>query len=177
MHSEPEILSCLTSFESAHMKTKAARMGHYHADGDGELICKDVLSFLKDHGTSYSWNSADTPELNSTSEPRSRTLGERTICLSIWSGLPSLSGGMHMKLQIILKEDFPLELLRPICRHMNFLRASLQIYHILESEAVKRLLEYLVIISEKISLRKLTMVTWWDTQIVVKLAIKFGYRV
>ena len=56
-------------------------MRHYHADGGAELISKQVLTILKREGTDYTWNPADTPELNATSERKFRTLGER--CLSM----------------------------------------------------------------------------------------------
>ena len=84
----PDVLNCLTLFEVSHMKTRTADVGHYHADGGAELICNEVLLFLKEIGATYSWNPADTPELNATSERRFRTLGERTVCLLIRSGLP-----------------------------------------------------------------------------------------
>ena len=46
-----------------------------------ELISKQVLVILKREGTDYTWNPADTPELNAISERKFRTLGER--CLSM----------------------------------------------------------------------------------------------
>ena len=83
-----DILFCLKNFIEEHCRLKEIKIKHYHADGGSELICKEVLALLKEMGSSYSWTPADTPELNSTSERRFRTLGERTICLLIRSGLP-----------------------------------------------------------------------------------------
>ena len=83
-----DILFCLKHFEENSLRPMSVKLKHYHADGGSELICQEVLSFLKSMGSTYSWTPADTPELNSTSERRFRTLGERSICLLIRSGLP-----------------------------------------------------------------------------------------
>jgi hypothetical protein len=82
-----DIINCIKKFFES-VKSLNARIKHYHADGGPELISKELLLLLKDIGATYTWNPADTPELNSTSERRFRTLGERTICLLIRSGLP-----------------------------------------------------------------------------------------
>ena len=64
------------------------KIKHYHADGGAELISKQVLNLLRREGARYTWNPADTPELNSTSERKFRTLGERCLSMLLRSGLP-----------------------------------------------------------------------------------------
>ena len=70
------------------LHSHGAELKHYHADGGAELISKQVLALLKREGTCYTWNPADTPELNATSERRFRTLGERCLSMLLRSGLP-----------------------------------------------------------------------------------------
>ena len=53
-----------------------------------ELINKQVLALLRREGSKYSWNPADTPELNATSERKFRTLGERSLSMLLRSCLP-----------------------------------------------------------------------------------------
>ena len=47
-----------------------------------------MLAILKREGARYTWNPAETPELNATTERRFRTLGERTLSMVIRSCLP-----------------------------------------------------------------------------------------
>jgi hypothetical protein len=51
-----------------------AKIKHYHTDGGAELINKQVFALLKREGARYTWNPADTPELNSTPELNYRCL-------------------------------------------------------------------------------------------------------
>jgi hypothetical protein len=60
---------------------------HYHADGAGKLVGRETLDYLDSRGVSYSWSPTDTPEMNSVTERRWRTLNEMTCCLLIRSGL------------------------------------------------------------------------------------------
>ena len=71
------------------LKVFMVQIKHYLADGGAELISKAVLGMLKEFGATYSWNPADTPELNSTTERRYRTLGERCLSLLLRSSLPT----------------------------------------------------------------------------------------
>ena len=64
------------------------KIKHYHGDGGAELISKQVLKLLRRETSKYSWNSADTPELNATSERKFRTLGERSLSMLLRSLLP-----------------------------------------------------------------------------------------
>ena len=62
---------------------------HYHADGGAELIDQRIKSYLlQTFGTTVTWSSTDTPELNSISERKFRTLGEMTLAMLADSGLP-----------------------------------------------------------------------------------------
>ena len=70
------------------LKKFGANIKHYHADGAAELIGKQVLVILKREGATYTWNPAETPELNSTTERRFRTIGERALSMLLSAGLP-----------------------------------------------------------------------------------------
>ena len=59
------------------LRARRASIKHYHADGAAELIGKSILNTLKKIRATYSWNPADTPELNATSERRFWILNER----------------------------------------------------------------------------------------------------
>ena len=65
------------------------KIKHYHADGGKELISKAVITKLQTEGSRYTWTPADTPELNSTSERKWRTLGEMCLSMLLRSGLPT----------------------------------------------------------------------------------------
>ena len=83
-----EFIEKLRDLIDVKLKVLGAKIGHYHADGGAELISKQVLSLLKREGARYTWNPAETPELNSTSERRFRTLSERTLSMLLRAGLP-----------------------------------------------------------------------------------------
>jgi hypothetical protein len=53
-----------------------------------ESNSKQVLNMLRREGARYTWNPADTPELNATSEKKFRTLGERCLSMLLHSGMP-----------------------------------------------------------------------------------------
>ena len=62
---------------------------HYHADGGAELIDQSVKGYLLQKcGTTVTWSSTDTPELNAISERKFRTIGEMTLSMLSDSGLP-----------------------------------------------------------------------------------------
>ncbi len=81
MKTRDEYIEKLRHLVDVELHSHGVKLKHYHADGDAELISKQVLTLLKREGSRYTWNPADTPELNATSERKFRTLGER--CLSI----------------------------------------------------------------------------------------------
>ena len=61
---------------------------HFHTDGGKELIDQRVRSYLlKKFGTHITWSSTDSPEQNSVSERKFRTLGEMTLAMLADSGL------------------------------------------------------------------------------------------
>ena len=74
-----EFIEKLRDLIDVKLKSHGVKIKHYHADGGAELISKLVLTLLKREGARYTWNPAETPELNSNSERRFRTLGERTL--------------------------------------------------------------------------------------------------
>ena len=58
---------------------------YYHADGGAELIDQRIKSYpLSTFGTTVTWSSTDTPQLNAISERKFRTLGDMLAD----SGLP-----------------------------------------------------------------------------------------
>ena len=88
MTDRDEFIEKLRDFVDGKLKSHGEKIRHYHADGGAELISKKVLAILKREGARYTWNPADTPELNATTERRFRTLGERSLSMIIRSNLP-----------------------------------------------------------------------------------------
>ena len=86
---EPDILSCIKDLcENVLPRFGQHRWKHYHADGAGELIGSSIKKYLTlRFGTHMTWSSTDTPELNSVSERKFRTLGEMTLAMLLRSGL------------------------------------------------------------------------------------------
>jgi hypothetical protein len=61
---------------------------HYHTDGAKELQGETIKNYLMaKYGTTITWSSTDTPEQNSISERKFRTLGEMTLAMLLRSGL------------------------------------------------------------------------------------------
>jgi hypothetical protein len=71
----------LEKYISIDSKKIADDVKHYHADGAGEFVGRDTLDYLDSVGILYSWSSTDTPEMNSVTERKWRTLNEMTRCL------------------------------------------------------------------------------------------------
>jgi hypothetical protein len=88
MKTRDEFIEKLRDLIDVKLKSHGVKIKHYHADGGAELISKLVLTLLKREGARYTWNPAETPELNSNSERRFRTLGERTLSMLLRSSLP-----------------------------------------------------------------------------------------
>jgi hypothetical protein len=87
MTDRDEFIEKLRNFVDVKLRRHGAKIRHYHADGGAELISKKVLAILKREGARYTWNPAETPELNATTEQRFCTLGERTLSMVIRSCL------------------------------------------------------------------------------------------
>ena len=65
------------------------RLSVYHADGGAELIDKSIQEYLHSKfGTSITWSSTDSPEMNGVSERRFRTAGEMTLAMLSDAGFP-----------------------------------------------------------------------------------------
>ena len=88
MTDRDEFIEKMRDFVDGKLKSHGVKIRHYHADGGAVLISKKVLAILKREGAQYTWNPADTPELNATTERRFRTLGERSLSMIIRSNLP-----------------------------------------------------------------------------------------
>ena len=88
MTTRDESIEKLRDLVDVQLKRFQVKIKHYHADGAAELIGKQVVQILKREGATYSWNPAETPEMNATTERKFRTLGERTLCMILRSGLP-----------------------------------------------------------------------------------------
>jgi hypothetical protein len=84
-----EAIQNLKRFIETDSKKLGESIKHYHADGAGELVGKDTLDYLDALDVSYSWSPTDTPEMNSVTERKWRTLNEMTRCLLMRSGLPT----------------------------------------------------------------------------------------
>ena len=88
MKTRDEYIEKLRHLIETELHSHRAKIKHYHADGGAELISKQVLALMKREGARYTWNPADTPELNATSERNFRTLGERCLSMLLRAGLP-----------------------------------------------------------------------------------------
>ena len=87
MKTRDQYFEKLRYFVDVELRRHNVKIKHYHADGGAELISKQVLNLLRREGARYTWNPADTPELNATSERKVRTLGERCLSMLLRSGL------------------------------------------------------------------------------------------
>ena len=105
MKTRDESIEKLRDLVDVQLKRFQVKIKHYHADGAAELIGKQVVQILKREGATYSWNPAETPELNATTERKFRTLGERTLCMILPDCLWT-SGGTPMRQVIILLIDY-----------------------------------------------------------------------
>ncbi len=88
MKTRNEYIEKLRHLNETELHSHRANIKHYHVDGGAKLINKQVLTLMKRKGARYTWNPADTPELNSTSERKFRTLGERCLNMLLCAGLP-----------------------------------------------------------------------------------------
>jgi hypothetical protein len=67
---------------------KEYKWKHYHTDGAKELQGQTIRTYLMSRfGTTITWSSTDTPEQNSISERKFRTLGEMTLAMLLRSGM------------------------------------------------------------------------------------------
>jgi hypothetical protein len=89
MRKKSEFLKVFLDLVDVKLHALGVRLKHYHADGGKELISAAVISKLQKEGSRYTWTPADTPELNSTSERKWRTLGEMCLSMLLRSGLPT----------------------------------------------------------------------------------------
>ena len=84
------IIYCLKDMYEKHLPPDAV-IKIFHTDGGRELINERVKMYLRSKGTRQFTNSpTDTPELNSVSERKFRTLGEMTLAMLSRSGLPTI---------------------------------------------------------------------------------------
>ena len=86
-----EVLRCVRHWVEEQLVTYPGehQLLHYHADGGAELIDQRIKNYLlQKFGTRVTWSSTDTPEQNSISERKFRTLGEMTLAMLSDSGLP-----------------------------------------------------------------------------------------
>jgi hypothetical protein len=61
---------------------------HFHSDGGSELIAKELLQLLHAKHVNTSHSPRDTPQMNSISERRTRTIKEKTLCLLLRASPP-----------------------------------------------------------------------------------------
>ena len=84
------VLVCLKDLHDSKLQ-KGEVIKLFHSDGGAELITERVRLYLKLKGTRKMTNTpTDTPELNSVSERKFRTLGEMALAMLSRSGLPKI---------------------------------------------------------------------------------------
>ena len=88
MKNRSDYLVPFTDLIDVKLRALGVKIKHYHADRGAELISKAVIKILQREGSGYTWTPADTPELNSTSERKWRTLTEMCLSILLRSGLP-----------------------------------------------------------------------------------------
>ncbi len=89
MKTRDQYFEMLRDFLDFELRRHNVKIKHYHAEGGSEMISKQVLTLLKRKGARYTWNPADTLELNAdTPETKFLTLGERCLSILLRSGLP-----------------------------------------------------------------------------------------
>ena len=77
MKESSEAFLCIKIFAEVQLRVHGCSIKHYHADGEKELITKPVITLLRNLGATFTWSTADTPELNGVSERKIKTLGGR----------------------------------------------------------------------------------------------------
>ena len=99
-----EVVRCLKDMMDNELPD-TAKIEHFHTDGGKELISEQVRLYLKSKGTRKITNTpTETPELNSVSERKFRTLGEMALAMLSRSGLPIIWWGKaYMAAQYILR--------------------------------------------------------------------------
>ena len=99
-----EVLSCIHVWVESILPNYpwGNQLLHYHALGDAELIDQKLKAhFLKQFGTTVTWSSMDTPELNAYSERKFRSLERCVLRCSLIRGYQNRFGGMHTVLHVI----------------------------------------------------------------------------
>jgi len=91
------VLVCLKDMYDAELPAGSV-IGTFHSDGGRELITERVRMYLRLKKTRKFTNTpTDTPELNSVSERKFRTLGEMALAMLTRSGLPKIWWGKAYK--------------------------------------------------------------------------------
>jgi hypothetical protein len=98
------VLVCLKDLHEKQLEDNDV-IGLFHSDGGAELITERVRMYLRLKGTrKFSNTPTDTPELNSISERKFRTMGEMGLSMLSRSGLPKLWWGKaYMAAEYILR--------------------------------------------------------------------------
>ena len=110
------------------LRARRASIKHYHADWGAELIGKSIVDTLKKMGATYSWNPANTPELNATNERRFRTLSKRCLSMLLQSGF---------------SVDFWWDCYKAISHHLRGCTSNRRTYRIFEYGGVNPTYEFL----------------------------------
>ena len=76
-----ELLPILVKFVTEDLPKAGIQLQHLHSDGGAELIAQVITQFLHRESVNTSHTPRDTPEMNSISERRTRTIKEKTLCL------------------------------------------------------------------------------------------------
>jgi hypothetical protein len=98
------VLVCLKDLYEKQLEANE-KIELFHTDGGAELITERVKAYLRLKGTRKFTNTpTDTPELNSISERKFRTLGEMALAMLSRSGMPKVWWGKaYMAAEYILR--------------------------------------------------------------------------
>ena len=83
-----ELLPLVTKLVEETLPSLRIVLRHMHSDGGSQLVSEVVLEFFHKHGITTSHSPRDTPEMNSVTERRVRSVKEKTMCLLFRSSLP-----------------------------------------------------------------------------------------
>jgi transposase InsO family protein len=83
-----ELLSVIRRLVEEDFPKHSIVLRQFHSDGGSELIAKELLQLLHAKHVNTSHSPRDTPQMNSISERRTRTIKEKMLCLLLRASLP-----------------------------------------------------------------------------------------
>jgi hypothetical protein len=83
-----ELLPVVRRFVEEDLPKHSIVLRHFHSDGGSELIAKELLQYLHAKHINTSHSPRDTPQMNSISERRTRTIKEKMLYMFLRASLP-----------------------------------------------------------------------------------------